>query len=128
MGSLKENRKAFERPSIDLSTPLSDLGEGSIRSLPDLIKFNAKLNPNHVFAEQEIRLNGRHIGFVTIEFSKLRKLVLQSISWIQQVILASSKGCVQPERPIALFLESDLTLFIHLCSLLELNVPVRQSL
>lgn len=127
MGSEPANLKlkAFTRPYIDISRPLSELDRDSIRSLPDLVKFNAQFNPDHIFAQQEVREHGRFVGFTTIDFATLRKVILESITWIDKTIMGNPpKELIESQSPVALFLESDVTLFVHLCALLEMEVPV----
>lgn len=118
----------FRRPSIELYSPFALNERDAIRSFPDLIDFNARYNPDHVFTLQEERENGQLRGFAKITFAKLRQLVGESVTYIQEnTVGITSKlagGIPQKHRAIALFLESDLTLFVYLCALLQMNIPV----
>ncbi|KAL9599306.1 MAG: hypothetical protein Q9219_003933 [cf. Caloplaca sp. 3 TL-2023] len=99
--------------------------DDTIRSLPDLIQFNAENNPDHVFCVQEERSKGRPAGLVQITFSQLRDIVAQCIERISSHLV----GLNSPEAdtnatPIGLFLESDVTLFVHISALLWMKIPV----
>ena len=125
--SVSGNRP-FLRPSFELQSPLSASDGKAIRSLPDLIAFNAEFNPDHTFALQEERKGGCFTGFARITFDKLYKVVKEGTKWVENAVLrAASKQAVEPcqtQRAVALFLESDLTLFVYLCALLHMNIPV----
>ncbi|KAL8717979.1 MAG: hypothetical protein Q9225_004838 [Loekoesia sp. 1 TL-2023] len=97
----------------------------TIRCLPDLIQFNAENNPHHVFCVQEERREGRLIDLIQISFMKLRDLVARCI----ERIASHDIGTDTPKanlhlHPIALYLESDVTLFIYLSALLWMDIPV----
>ena len=121
--------RAFSRPSIELSSLPRFSGKDGIRSLPDLIDFNAKSNPDHLFALQEEREGGAHTGFAEISFAKLQQLVKQATIWLEKTGLGPGQDTrSRPDsknKAVALFLESDLTLFIYLCALLSTEIPVR---
>ena len=113
---------------MKLQSPPSASEEKAIRSLPDLIVFNAEFNPKHSFAWQEERKRGCFTGFTRISFAKLYEVVKEGIKWVEiNVLRATSKQAVdscQTRMAVALFLESDLTLFVYLCALLHMNIPV----
>ena len=120
--------KPFLRPSFKLQNPPSASDGKAIRSLSDLIVFNAEFNPDHSFALQEERKRGCFTGFTRITFAKLYEVVKEGTNWVANAVLrAASKQSVEPcqaHRAVALFLESDLTLFVYLCALLHMNIPV----
>lgn len=98
----------------------------TIRSLPDLIQFSAENNPRHVFCVQEERREGKLVDLVQITFWELRNLVARCIERIagHDIGIGTPKATVDVQ-PIALYLESDVTLFIYLSALLWMDIPVR---
>lgn len=70
---------------------------------------------------------------ITITFLELAHAVEQCCDWILANIEVArpneqelrAEGSPAKGRPIALFMESDVSLFIYLAALLTLNVPVR---
>ena len=122
---------AFRRPRIRLldEPPKSD--KSAIRCLPDLVEYNAAENPNHLFCVQALRRQGsfREDLFRSITFIEFEKSVRRCSYWIQSK--TGGHLCdrsLQKSPPIALFLESDIGLFIHIVALLSLNVPVSLKL
>jgi acyl-CoA synthetase (AMP-forming)/AMP-acid ligase II len=129
----------FKRPCFDPRTlPDISVDEDDISSLPDLIRFNAKYNPSHVFCLQAETTNSsqhaqdrsrRHYTASSITFKVLQEAVASCSHWIAENILHSFTGDHPTDnKPIALFLESDVGLFLYLAALLSLNVPVRNPL
>lgn len=137
MGSTRQ----FQRPLFNLtpnkddSTSISTSNDSSnIRSLPDLIHFNAVHNPDHVFCLQtkESRdASASTFDYTSITFFDLAHAVENCcnsiLSHVKNVNPAQlgEDGSIQKSPPVALFLESDVGLFIHLAALLSLNIPVR---
>ncbi|KAI9150310.1 Adenylate-forming reductase [Paramyrothecium foliicola] len=126
-------RRDFIRPKF---TPLPGNNTDTpdeITSLPDLIKFNAENNPDHIFciqsqvsrgagasSGQEPTYNG-----VSITFGQLQQAVRKSANWLSKTIsLESETKDSTPSSPVALYQESDVGLFIHLVALQSLDVPV----
>jgi acyl-CoA synthetase (AMP-forming)/AMP-acid ligase II len=99
----------------------------TIRSLPDLIRFNAIHNPHHVFCIQ----SNADLESTSITFLELAHAVERCCDWILTNVHGTSPaeqsadGSLEKSRPIALFMESDVCLFIYLAALLTLNIPVR---
>jgi hypothetical protein len=112
----------FIRPQFTLTESGSD---DSIRSLLDLVRHNAKRNPYHVFALQEVR-EAETSSLTKITFLELETAITACATWLVNQHPALGHGNVA--RPVALYLESDVILFIHLCALLQLNVPVRKPI
>ncbi|KAL4915854.1 hypothetical protein BDW62DRAFT_203306 [Aspergillus aurantiobrunneus] len=107
-------KQTFDRAVLDLS---DEPAEGSIQSLPDLIQFNAVQNPEHVFAIQQTKLDqGHHLQPVT--FRALHHAISRCRDWI------ASHCTLDGTKPVGLFMESDLGLFIYLSTLLSLEIPV----
>jgi acyl-CoA synthetase (AMP-forming)/AMP-acid ligase II len=108
---------------------LAEPEKKGIGSLPELIHFNAVNNPTHLFALQQIRKDGHHLGFHRVTYQSLAHAVEKCADWLKDRVpecsgvddaQRSSKECYL----VALFLESDMTLFIYLCALLWMEIPV----
>lgn len=114
MGSYIES--FFKRP-IFSPRPLGhrlepDVAGSDISSLPDLVRFNARKNPNHIFAKAS-----------KITFSQLEELIRRCAGWLRSTV-TSARQNGDSDTPVALYLESDIGLFIHLVALLSIDVPV----
>ncbi|KAI0512932.1 hypothetical protein F5B22DRAFT_648285 [Xylaria bambusicola] len=125
----------FKRPVFDpkpTKSPSAGSALESISSLPQLIQFNARENPNHIFALQselvKNSLTGRgenSYNAIAINFKQLDQMVCRCADWIRRVAIpVNQNGELFEERPIAIFLESGVGLFLHLAALLSLNIPV----
>ncbi|KAI1368188.1 hypothetical protein F5Y08DRAFT_335962 [Xylaria arbuscula] len=133
MGGLRRN--GFKRPVFDprpLKSPSTDSVSESISSLPQLIEFNARENPDHTFALQtELNKDGltegkgnAYIAFA-ITFKQLDRMVYHCADWIRNVAISvKQNGGLSEQQPIAIFLESGVGLFLHLAALLTLDIPV----
>lgn len=124
----------FRRPSFQLLPIPSDADVNSrdpslIRSLPDLVLFDALHNPHHLFCLQTSQASGK-IGLIPITYHQLAVAVENCCLWLLKTIpdahAAKFDGGdhVQKASPVALFLESDVNLFIYITALLALNIPV----
>ncbi|KAL4890076.1 hypothetical protein BDV59DRAFT_99330 [Aspergillus ambiguus] len=116
--------KEFIRPLLQVSrTPVTD--PSAIHSLPDLIDFDAEHNPNHEFALQEIRQGGKHLSLTPVTFSELKNAAITCAHLIRKRLPSEADGEYQygARPPVAIFLESDVNLFVHLAALLYLNIP-----
>ena len=109
-----------------------DNSQEAIRGLPDLILFNAVHNPNHVFCIQAKQLStASEFEFISITYSELAQGVERACAWIISNVAGAhaaklcDDGGIIKSRPVALFMESDVGLFIYLAALLTLNIPVR---
>jgi len=133
MGSLPPHAGHFQRPSFQLLPApgyKSDLLH-DIRSLPDLVHFNAINNFEHIFCLQSKQSQDlTRFDSTSITFRQLAQAVEQCCLWILANIddahapVLGDDGIVGKAPPIALFLESDVGLFIYLTALLSLNIPV----
>lgn len=130
MGSLV--LKPFQRAAFH--TPLNEHPESreSINSLPELLSFNARNNGENVFCAQAKTQQGpvRSFDLTEVTFLELALSVENCCAWIQEKTQGAhrteinSAGQVVKGGPIALLMESDLTLFIYIAALLTLNIPV----
>ncbi|KAI9688877.1 MAG: putative NRPS-like protein biosynthetic cluster [Bathelium mastoideum] len=96
----------------------------SIRTLPDLVEYNAHNNAEYAFCHQ-LRKAETQNRIITITHSALKQAILQCQEWLHSNIRGL---CEQDEdsgkpRPVALLMESDVGLWIHLLALLSLGVP-----
>ena len=109
-------------------------GHDEISSLPDLIRFNAVHNKDRVFCKQAVlsqnqdaeasRDTGR-FQVKTITFEELQTAVQACKTWATRLLhLTENRSATSSQKPVALFMESDMGLFIHLAALLDLQVPV----
>lgn len=127
-------RQPFQRAQFDLLSDQHAVGPSIVRSLPDLIQHNALHNPGHLFCiqcKQYTKGGDSRLGFVHLTFQELKEAVDRCCQWILENIAearvaeACDDGSVQKSRPIALFMESDVNLFVYIAALLTLNIPVR---
>lgn len=114
----------FTRPRINLLQRPD--GQEDVRSLPDLIQFNAIRNPHHLFTLQEVKREGKHVGFDRISFLDLYNAVQDCKIWLRRHAFAGNDENLAQQKPIALFMESDVGLFIYLSALLWLEIPVSE--
>ena len=129
MGSLAPG---FRRAVFDLTLDEIESTKDSIRSLPDLILYNAVHNPQAVFSAQAKQSSrpGEKFGFLDVSFLELALSVDRCCAWILSNIDGAhaaridDNDRVQKSKPVALLMESDLTLFVYLAALLTLNIPV----
>ena len=95
-----------------------------ILSLPDLVRFNAIFNGSHTFCVQQVaKADPVHISFRLFHLA-----VVRCCLWLSQTVEPGAcRGpydSSQPCSPIALFLESDIVVFIYVTALLRCNIPV----
>ncbi|KAK0669808.1 hypothetical protein QBC41DRAFT_273799 [Cercophora samala] len=134
MGIFEE--REFVRPDFSPLPPQRRDGtlvkSDEITSLPGLIAFNAITNPNHVFSHQvesHRRENGgnkeeQSYSIRPVTFAQLDKAIGACAEWVRASLPADQiDGRCMETRPVALYMESDIGLFIHLSALLSLNIP-----
>lgn len=127
-GSPLQLKRAFKPADIDLKQPLTS---GSIRTVPELIEYNAKVNPDTLYCVQALKPQDEQ----TTEASQVSMRQLRDAIWrcsgdlrgglIGLDDLSASKEGQIPIKPdpVAILLDSDIGLLIHLFSLLSLGVP-----
>ncbi|RYP22780.1 hypothetical protein DL765_001489 [Monosporascus sp. GIB2] len=129
--------KAFRRPNFSVAATGSELATHNvvdeINSLPDLVRYNARENPTHLFCLQAksrpedhgASHTGARYSACRLNFAQLETSVNACADRLGQVVgIGVSEDQVNDERTIALYMESDLGLFLHLVALLRLDVPV----
>ena len=118
----------FQRAKIDLQPPTA--GSNDIRTIPELVEYNAKHNPDHLFCSQAKRTaRDQPLEFISITHSQLKQAIRKLSAWIAQnvpqaVFQNSADGQKTKGKPVALFMESDAGLVLHLLSFLSIGVPV----
>ena len=133
-----DNRPPFVRAEISLAGVDENVDAGEqrppISCLPDLILHNALANPDHIFAVQTFQDSaGALIEPTAVSFLQLAHAVERCCNWILHNLpcvrsaYIDEHGCLNKSDPVAIFVESDLGLFIYLAALLTLQVPVRVS-
>ena len=118
----------FNRPSISFTSR----NEHAVQSIPQLIHFNAKANPDYAFCIQaEKALHEDFPNFLHVTNAQLKYAICRCAQWlrstVQELVLpeiiedgaSSRKG-----PPIALLLDSDINLLVHAYTLMSLGVPV----
>ncbi|KAL5051268.1 hypothetical protein BDW71DRAFT_51303 [Aspergillus fruticulosus] len=119
--------RPFQRPVIRLY-PATD-ERGLIRTLPEVIEFNAQANPDHVFCLQaKKRPGGSVLSLVSVTNRQLKQAISQCAGWLknhlQLQLPTVVDGSVKKGAPVALLMESDIGLLIHEMALIGLGVPV----
>ena len=114
-----------------------DLEDGEstgIQTVLDLIEHNALYNPEHAFciqAQKQAQAPG--LKLQSVSHLRLKRSIagcqawlLRTVTDIETVQVQNDDG-VERGKPVALLVESDIGLLIHLFSLMGLGVPVRTS-
>ncbi|KAJ7584629.1 hypothetical protein C8J56DRAFT_1090464, partial [Mycena floridula] len=114
------SKSAFIRPYLNLGCG-NDRPEG-LDSLPQLISFVAEHNPDHIFGWQS---QSGDIPPRGITFAGLQNAVEHASAWL--VHTGCTTGRISRERkipPLAIFLHSDVAIFIYIAALLRIGTPV----
>jgi acyl-coenzyme A synthetase/AMP-(fatty) acid ligase/nucleoside-diphosphate-sugar epimerase len=120
--------RPFRRPKIKLYPAGHETAY--IRTLPEVIEFNAKENPHHAFCLQAKKSPYCSVPtLIPVTNVQLREAISHCAAWLQssiqlQLPTVSEDGTVRKGAPVALLLESDVGLWIHEMALLSLGVPV----
>ena len=100
--------------------------ERDIRTIPQLVEFNSQHNPDHVFCIQARRQRSS----ISVSHFQLKQAILQCSDWLTANVKEAelphhdTNGTLCRGPPIALAMDSDIGLLVHLLSLLSLGVPV----
>lgn len=111
----------FIRPHLNLG--YGDDHPHGVRSLPELIDFDAANNPDHIFGIQN--RTGNDVSSCEITFSQLQAAVECASAWLVQS--GCTTGRTQREQvvsPVAILLGSDIGIFIYMSALLRIGTPV----
>lgn len=111
----------FIRPHIKLGYGEDHLS--GVQSLPELIEFNGKNNPNHLFSLQN--RNGKDAYPCEITFSQLQSAVEIASTWLDKSDCTTGRTRrEQPVLPVGILLGSDISIFIYMAALLRMGTPV----
>ncbi|KAI1432578.1 hypothetical protein GGR50DRAFT_673698 [Xylaria sp. CBS 124048] len=127
----------FVPARLDLKKPTDEL---SIRTAPELVDYNAVTNPDALFCLQAVKnettmtttTTTPHQSFdvVPMTMRRLRDAIIRCQDHLTEsgLILKcphhTADGKLIKSEPVALFMDSDLNLFIHLMALMGFGVPV----
>ena len=117
---------SFTRASINLYTQETT----SIRTVPELIEYNATHNSHHLFCIQaQKQIEDGRPQLLCVSHLQLKRAITQCQAWLVNTLsepkLPSSSADGTVCAPVALYVDSDVGLLIHLFSLMGLGVPVR---
>lgn len=129
--------KPFLRPRFDpvpcKDAPATTQEYDEIKSLPDLIHYNAKNNKEAIFCKQATldqdsgggggfeKSGGQRYAARKISYGEISSAVNICVAWMTRALPISQ---FENGKPVALYMESDVGLFIHLAGLMELGIPV----
>ncbi|KAL1798233.1 hypothetical protein ACET3X_002270 [Alternaria dauci] len=103
-----------------------------IRTLPELVEFHVKHNPQHTFciqAEKPLIDNGRH-RLTYLSYERLQQAILQCQAWLRDnapnvhVSYLDDYGTVKRCAPVAVLMESHVGLAVYILTLMGMGVPV----
>lgn len=118
----------FITPNIDLRPT----AQTTLRTLPELVKFNVKNNPTHLFCLQVEKKKPNNVGssFVKVNYKKLEQAIFRCQRWVGTQIpgvgppAQGGLGTAAKPAPVALLMESDLGLAVYLLTLMGMGIPV----
>ncbi|KAF5377825.1 hypothetical protein D9615_006785 [Tricholomella constricta] len=114
-------RSTFIRPQINLGYD-EDQTSG-VKSLPELVEFDASHNPDHIFGVQS--RTGNDASPYEITFSQLQSAVEYASAWL--VTSGCTPGRTRRDEkvaPVGILLGSDIGIFIYMVALLRIGTPV----
>jgi hypothetical protein len=121
----------FQRAEID--SKCRSPAKGSIRTIPKLIEFNARNNPDYLFCQQAQKPAENldsPFELLDITYHQLKCAILRCEDWLVENINGlqlphiNDQGGVTKGSPVALLMGSDVGLLFHMFALLGLGVPV----
>jgi hypothetical protein len=119
----------FRRPILRHAQ--TGLPNDAIKTIPELIDFHARANPDHVFCMQSDSSDDRgEENFHHVTYSGLEKAILACETSILSTIgptefpKRDEQGNIVKRAPIALLMESDLSILLYLFSMFGLGIPV----
>jgi acyl-CoA synthetase (AMP-forming)/AMP-acid ligase II len=109
----------------------SHSSKDQIRTVPELVEYNAERNADHHFCVQT-RKNGNITSerLLYVTHQQLKHAILQCQAWLLhnvsgiQLPRRDDDGNIKKGATVALLMESDIGFWIHLLSLMGLGVPV----
>lgn len=123
----------FNRPRINLG--YGDDWPDGVNTLPELIEFAAKHNPEHIFGLQArakgadgavtLKDSDGDLSFCEITFAQLRRVIERASAWlVNSGATAGRTRRIDGIPPVAIFLSSDVTIFMYMAALLRIGTPV----
>jgi hypothetical protein len=133
LNGLKDHHQFFKAADINLRSEVSASNDQHIRTIPELIEYNARVNPEALFCYQALKSTDASGDtdvpppVAVVNMRQLRDAVWRcSQRLIQELGLGhENKTPTGKSAPVALFMDSDLSLLIHLFALMALGTPVR---
>ncbi|KAI1499965.1 hypothetical protein F5X99DRAFT_430167 [Biscogniauxia marginata] len=118
---------SFVTPNVSLN-PSSD---SNIRTIPDLVEFHVKNNPDHAFCLQAEKVSGQsRYSFVRVTYERLQRAILRCQTWLRNQIpgihppIIEHDGIVKKCAPIAILMENHVGLAVYVLTLMGMGVPV----
>ena len=119
----------FVRPTLAVESTTDASPEQALRTLPELVAFNALHNANHIFCIQYY--HNLDTTPLQVTYSALHEASLRCCAWLEKQQLARTPALIRPEivdnAPIAILMSSDVSWFIAFLALLRLGIPVSAS-
>ena len=113
----------FIRAPIDLLSPNPD--HDPIRTVAELADFACDNNPDHLFCYQAEKKFSSDPTLRPVTLRQLKQAVLRCQHSLKDLVnLADVQHDTSHPKPVALFMDSDLSLAIYTLSLIALGVPV----
>ena len=103
-----------------------------IKSILELVEFNAQENPHQVFAIQAVKSKSataprlRRVSYLDllVAIARYSKWLLSSINELAESDAQTGQGGSR-KGPIGLIMGNEISLWIHMLSLISLDVPVQ---
>jgi hypothetical protein len=128
---------SFIPARIDSRLP-TDQRDNEIRSVPELVEYNARHNPKYIFCVQagkKVQVGSTGRDLLAVTHMQLKNAILKCSRWVvahisqlQRPHKDGESGDIVKGPPVALFMESDIGILIHLFSFLGLGIPVRKRI
>ncbi|KAL7941141.1 acetyl-CoA synthetase-like protein [Trichoderma barbatum] len=96
--------------------------DNHVRSLPELIDFNAVHNPDHPLCIQTRSTEPS----VTVTHAQFKVAIDQCAQWIAENVklpASTTKNGLTEKHPVALLMESDFGLLVHQFALVSMDIP-----
>lgn len=116
--------ESYVLPCFDTSCPPE--AEDKIKSAIDLIEFNAEFNARRAFCIQLKKDSAsRLVQQEEITFLNFRDMIYSCQAWmLDHVYMTTAQDQTGKPQPIALLMDSDVTLLVHMFALMGLGIPV----
>lgn len=118
----------FVTPRVHLAPTITT----DIRTLPDLVNFHVKNNPQHLFCLQaEKKSTGSGYDLTPVTYEKLHRALIRCQTWLRNhapgfhspSTTGGTDGVAVKSAPIAILMESDVGLAVYVLALMGLGIP-----